>query len=362
MSKTGWRHRFLKGRERNEGIVLPGHAIFDMLGMEVYMPRLIGIICLLLSAGVWAASDTQVFKLFHKKQWGEALMRSEQFQQKNPDDQQAKFVLGVAQMYNGNLVQARAVFEELREKNPNVAALHNNLGVILLAEGKVSDARKMFVETLRLDSRHTNARKNMALLGGTTGKISVTNANVDKRGLEFTVPIPGSERRMREVEGESSTLEQSTAAPVEVKPTQSNPGVIGSAKENVVVSKRENNPFNEEVKRQVFDALNQWVGSWAAQDVDTYLGMYSPDFVPSNGRTRAEWEQQRRVRISNKNQIRIEAVDVVLEVGSSTAVVATFQQHYRADVLNEISNKMLVFIRDSETSTAWKIVDERTGY
>lgn len=326
------------------------------------MPRIIGILCLLLSAGVWAATDTQVFKLFHKQQWADALALSQNFQQKNPDDAQAKFVLGVAQMYSGHLGEARIIFEELREKNPNVASLPNNLGVILLAEGKVGEARKLFAETLRLDSRHTNARKNMALLVGVTGKVAVTNANVDKRGLDFVMVIPGSERKGREQE--VSTVESSSpsTAVIPNKPTKSVPGVIGASKEKIAVSERENNPFNEEVKRQVFDALNGWVAAWAAQDVDKYLGAYSPDFVPGNGRTRAEWEQQRRVRISNKNQIRIEAVDVVLEVGSSTAVVATFQQHYRADVLNEISNKMLVFIRDSETSNDWKIVDERTGY
>lgn len=140
------------------------------------------------------------------------------------------------------------------------------------------------------------------------------------------------------------------------------PGVVLPEKEQVAISERENNELNEELKRQVFDAISVWLEAWARKDVAAYLAAYSPDFSPGNEKTRIEWERLRKIRILNKNKIRIEAVDVVLEVGSPFAVVATFEQRYRADELSEISNKMLVFIRDSETDTNWKIVDERTSY
>lgn len=345
------------------------------------MKRLFGLVLMLgMCAAAHAAADPRVFKLFQSQQWKEAVALSQEYSRANPKDAQAKFVYSVALMYNGDLAQARGVLNSLMGPYPRVSSAHNNLGVIYLAEGKLGDAKKEFEATLALDSRHTNARKNLALLQGASGPVAVAKANVDKRGIEFlgfpdtpAIPAVVSSQKGVAVPAVVAPAPSRTAA-VETAgrkwevplapgaPVAASPGVISTPKEKVAVSERENNPFNEDVKRQVFDALNVWVTAWAKQDVDKYLAMYSPDFEPGNNKTRAEWEKQRRLRIANKGQIRIDAVDVVLEVGSSTAVVATFQQHYRADVLNEISNKMLVFIRDSEKSNQWRIVDERTSY
>lgn len=328
-----------------------------------------------MSAASHAAADARVFKLFHAQQWSEAVAVAQEYSKKNPNDPQATFVHSVALMYNGDLAQSQTLLAALQARYPRVSSVHNNMGVVLLAQGKLADARKSFEATLKLDPRHTNARKNLVLVNGATAKIDPRQAHVDKRGIEFlglleTPAIPAV----------VSSEKGDTSVPVVVAPTATkkaadksgdtankktearSPGVITTPKEKVVISERENNPFNEDVKRQVFDALNTWITAWAKQDVDKYLSMYSPDFAPGNGQSRQDWEKQRKARIANKSQIRIDAVDVVLEVGSSVAVVATFQQHYRADVLNEISNKMLVFIRDSEKSNQWRIVDERTSY
>ena len=330
---------------------------------------LVFLLMLSMSTISQASTDVRVFKLFQSNNWKEAVLVAQEFAKHNSADAQAKFVYGVALMFNGDLVQARSIFELLLVQHPQVASLHNNIGVLYLAEGNVSGAHKSFDAALALDSRHTNAKRNLARLkslNGSVGRVTVDKNYVDKRGIEFlnvtsthelpTVTLPGTIKKV------------STAAAPAVSTTNGrkwevlSSGKINTAKEQVAISERENNPFNEDVKRQVFDALNTWVMAWAKQDIDKYLSMYSPDFEPGNNKTRAEWESQRRARISKKIQIRIEVVDVLLEVGSSTAVVATFQQQYRADGLNEISNKMLVFIRDSEKSSQWRIVDERTSY
>ena len=332
------------------------------------MKRFLVMVLLLgMSVMVHAAADPRVFKLFHSKEWKKAVVVSQEYSNAHPTDAQAKFIFSVALMYNGELSKARDVLKVLMKEYPKVSSSYNNLGVIYLAEGKLADAKKEFETTLSLDSRHANARKNLALIHGVTGTIEVTKANVDKRGIEFLnlpvkqdIPTGSSATGVAVSVAPAVPLRAATSEPIARR--WGVPGVINTSKEKATVSERENNPFNEEIKRQVFDALNVWINAWAKQDVDKYLAMYSPDFEPTNRKSRVEWEKQRRVRIMNRAQIRIDAVDVVLEVGSSTAVVATFQQHYRADVLNEISNKMLVFIRDSEKSEQWRIVDERTSY
>lgn len=342
------------------------------------MKRFFGMVLMLgMSAAAHAAADPRVFKLFQTQQWKEAAVIARDYSKAHPADAQAKFVLSVALMYSGELAKARGILKTLMTQYPRVSSIHNNLGVIYLAEGKLADAKKEFETTLTLDSRHANARKNLALLQGASGAIVVAKANVDKRGIEFlgfpdtpVIPAVSASAPTVATPVAAAPIFPERATPVETTGRKwgvplvhsASPGIINTHKENVAVSERENNPFNEDIKRQVFDALNVWITAWAKQDVDKYLSMYSQDFEPGNRKSRAEWEKQRRLRITNKAQIRIDAVDVVLEVGSSTAVVATFQQHYRADVLNEISNKMLVFIRDSEKSNQWRIVDERTSY
>lgn len=322
------------------------------------------LICLLVLFGnvAQAAADARVFKLFQAQDWPQAVLLAKAFAQARPDDAQAKFVYATALLYNGEHAQARTMFSEMLVKYPRITSLHNNMGVLFLAEGRIGDARKAFDVTLKLDARHSNAQKNKVLAAGLKTALPANRAFVDKRGIEFL-----------DMEDAKTALDRWTPVQPEKSQTSSEgrswavssqgaPSAVAPTKEQVAVSPRENNPFNENIKRQVFDALHTWVNAWAAQDVEKYLSMYSPDFEAFGGKTRSEWETQRRQRILNKKQIRIDAVDVVLEVGSPVAVVATFQQHYRADVLHEISNKMLVFIRDSEQSSQWRIVDERTSY
>lgn len=116
------------------------------------------------------------------------------------------------------------------------------------------------------------------------------------------------------------------------------------------------------IEQDVLATLSGWATAWAARDASTYLHYYSPDFEIPDTLTRPQWEETRRQKLKNASHVRIEAVDVVLEVGSPVAVVVTFQQRYHSDQLTEISNKMLVFIRENEHSNAWKIAAERTSY
>lgn len=337
------------------------------------MKGILGFLLILSMSAISHAADVRVFKLFQAQNWKEAVAVAQEYVKNNSADAQAKFVYGVALMFNGDLIQARSIFERLLVQHPQVASLHNNIGVLYLAEGKLGDAHKSFDAALTLDNRHTNAKRNLVLLkslNGLGGGVAVHKAHVDKRGIEFlsftnTPALPAvisPEKRKTLSPAVAPTAAASASAVNGRKLDVLSSGKINTPKEKAAISERENNPFNEDVKRQVFDALNTWLMAWAKQDIDKYLSMYSPDFEPGDNKTRAEWESQRRARISKKIQIRIDAVDVLLEVGSSTAVVATFQQHYRADGLKEISNKMLVFIRDSEKSSLWRIVDERTSY
>ena len=115
-------------------------------------------------------------------------------------------------------------------------------------------------------------------------------------------------------------------------------------------------------EKEVLAALTGWINAWASQNSTQYLTYYSNDFEPPESLSRRQWEQQRRQKIKDAGHIRLEAIDVVLEVGSPVAVVATFQQHYQSEQITEVSNKMLVFIRENETASAWKIAAERTSY
>ena len=115
-------------------------------------------------------------------------------------------------------------------------------------------------------------------------------------------------------------------------------------------------------EKEVLATLTGWMDAWASRNSTQYLAYYSTDFELPESLSRRQWEQQRRQKIKDAGHIRLEAVDVVLEVGSPVAVVATFQQHYQSEQINEVSNKMLVFIRENETATTWKIAAERTSY
>ena len=102
-------------------------------------------------------------------------------------------------------------------------------------------------------------------------------------------------------------------------------------------------------------AINAWAAAWSQRDVDAYVAAYVPDFAGrGKNLTRAAWLAQRRSRILARKSISIDLSKLAFTT-SGNAVVATFDQVYRGDALEERSRKRLVMV---QIDRRWLIRDE----
>ena len=92
-------------------------------------------------------------------------------------------------------------------------------------------------------------------------------------------------------------------------------------------------------------ALNGWAQAWSRKDVEAYLSYYAKDFTPSNGTTRPQWEQTRRVRVTAPKSISVRLSAVKVALSGANRATATFRQQYRSDRFNGSSRKTLVLVK-----------------
>jgi len=108
-------------------------------------------------------------------------------------------------------------------------------------------------------------------------------------------------------------------------------------------------------KRDIRNVLRTWTTAWSAKDMDTYLAQYHANFSPSDGRDRAQWQQQRHERIARKTgRISVFLRDIVIEPKGDGAI-ASFIQDYDSGNYRDSTRKQLSLTR---TGKGWQILRE----
>ncbi|MEK7230630.1 MAG: nuclear transport factor 2 family protein [Pseudomonadota bacterium] len=108
-------------------------------------------------------------------------------------------------------------------------------------------------------------------------------------------------------------------------------------------------------QRAVSEALASWAAAWSNKDVKGYLAAYAKDFAVPRGRSRRQWEAERRARIVGKSwiEVKIEALEISVD---GNVARARFRQDYRSNKLTESSVKTLTLVKTNEQ---WLIQQER---
>ncbi len=111
-------------------------------------------------------------------------------------------------------------------------------------------------------------------------------------------------------------------------------------------------------KLELIGLTQAWADAWSGRWADSYLGFYSPDFRPPGGISRADWEAQRRSRISAARRIEIELSGYDVALLSATHARVSFDQVYRSNRHQDNTRKVLVW---HKREGSWSILDERSG-
>lgn len=108
---------------------------------------------------------------------------------------------------------------------------------------------------------------------------------------------------------------------------------------------------------QAEQLVREWARAWSEQDVDRYLAHYARDFQPESGMALADWQAQRRQRLTAPKSIRVAVARLEVEPMSSDELQVTFLQTYRSENYSDTVDKTLVLRREDG---GWKIGRERS--
>lgn len=325
---------------------------------------------LLCAAAAHADDYSEITTLLKDGKSSQALVQVEQRLASHPKDPQLRFLRGVAQSEGKQTKAAIETFTALTRDYPELPEPYNNLAVLYAQENQLDKARtalEMAIRTnpsyatahenlgdiyaklagqaynkaLQLDAGHAEAIKpKLALIrelfSAPAGATRQTTTTTPPEKISTVAATPATAVSGTNAQGAATTVPAAPAAPTpESKPTSvSAPG--------------------ETAKEQAAAAVQAWAKAWTAQNMDAYFAAYTNDFVPSRQQSRAEWEKDRRARITDKTHISVTLSGLHVKVEGDKAVVS-FRQDYRGDALHVNSPKTLTLVQQAGS---WKIARE----
>jgi tetratricopeptide (TPR) repeat protein len=109
----------------------------------------------------------------------------------------------------------------------------------------------------------------------------------------------------------------------------------------------------------VLNAVRGWASAWSAQDADGYLAAYSPKFQPDEGKSRREWERERRERVTAPSYVKVEVSEPAVIINGDGTAEVKFRQSYDSNRLKSHSVRKTLTL--AKTKSGWQITRERNG-
>lgn len=347
-----------------------------------------------------SAEITTIMKLIEKSDFTAAQKKIDGILKKDARNLQGRFLQGVVLARRGKIKQAIEVFEAITEAYPERPEPYNNLAVLYAANRQYEKARDTLLKAIKTNSSYATVYQNLSDIYGIMAGMAYNKAldlwkkdEVPANALALIITLP---------EGPSEPVLMAEALPAEDRTSEpmkqtlasfpEEPPVMSDARVTSPISAdpassigdsvsitamtaavaTEPEPMPEKVPvwvteapkpslpvskpdpRRIDDTIIAWAKAWAAQDVEAYLSFYSSEYRPSD-RTRPEWEEERRQRISAPSFIRVAVSGIkVLSVDGATAVVR-FRQNYRSNTFRGNTNKKFQLKHEGAD---WKIVEE----
>ena len=145
------------------------------------------------------------------------------------------------------------------------------------------------------------------------------------------------------------------AAPAAAVPVDSAPPAVATAEAS---SKDQSAaPTATELQAQmqaIQQTLSAWMQAWQRADVPAYLAFYDAGFQPAKGLSLAQWQAQRRQRLTHAGTIQISASAAHVVLKRESALVE-FEQAYQSAHYHDKVHKVLQLRR---SGAQWRIVSE----
>lgn len=116
-------------------------------------------------------------------------------------------------------------------------------------------------------------------------------------------------------------------------------------------------PSAQQRSDAISDFLHQWASAWSRGDADSYLGFYSPEFLPGENLSRQQWQARRRERLAKQKEIHVSLRSVEIVGLDEDRATVRFVQDYQSDTLNE--KDVVKEMQLQNTPDGWRIVREQ---
>ena len=286
-----------------------------------------------------------------------------------PRDAQARFLKGIILTEQGNTKEAIEIFTRLTQDYPDLPEPYNNLAVIYAGQGQYERARAALEQSIRTHPSYAIAYEN---LGDVYAKLA---SQAYDKALQLDSSNTGAQNKLslvREIgRGPSAAVAAAPKDPAKppvvlAQKAPEKPPVVAEKEKPAPPKEPAKEPAKEAAKEpaapanasaDVLKAVNAWAQAWSKKDADGYLSHYAKDFKTPGGEARAEWEKQRRARISGAKQIAVEVSSPKVTMNGANQATVTFRQNYRSDTFKANSQKTLVLVRDGGR---WLIQEEKS--
>ena len=101
--------------------------------------------------------------------------------------------------------------------------------------------------------------------------------------------------------------------------------------------------------------LAAWAAAWSAGDFSAYRDFYLPDFQPGKGRSTADWENERRLRVTQAQSPSVRIAKLKLRQLNAERMSTRFVQHYSAGHYRDTVRKQIDWVK---VDGQWRIAAE----
>ena len=320
------------------------------------LPRFFAVAaaCIVLAASPVLADEIQeINQQYRSGNLSGALTRANAYLAKNPKDAQTRFIKGLILADQGKTNEAIAVFTGLTEDYPELPEPYNNLAVLYASQNKYAAAKNALEMAIRTHPSYATAHENLGDIYAKMASLAYDKAlALDSKNaaaqtkLALIQDLIGGQPAKPATSKVIPSVSKPAAKPVAVepapaaKPVPAKPSPVNAALAN----------------KEVEAAVTRWAEAWSARNVDAYLAAYASDFT-AEGLSHAEWEAQRRARITAPATINVKISNLKIEQQGDIAH-ASFSQTYRSDRHQSTVRKTLKLALQNGQ---WRIVGETTN-
>lgn len=321
--------------------------------------------CLLWTLPAWAGDADQINRLVQKGALQEALSTAEAAIARKPQDANLRFLKGVVLAQLDRKQDAAAVFVAMTHDFPKLPEPYNNLGVIQASSGEYERARESLLHAIKLSPNYSVAHEN---LGDLYARLAMMAFEKAAQADTANAKAKSKLSLARSLTGVATSAASGAVAGPAAKVPSTQDAAIAAARQAsapnaakiAAVSSRPGDAgmvaaTSSADEKAVLDALGRWASAWSARDVKAYLASYASDFAPASGTSLEQWKGERRARIEDKREIRVEVQQAEVRFEAGRAKVK-FKQNYRADKLQSQDLKLLTFSRQDNR---WLIQSEQ---